>query len=116
MIKSVKRAGRGGRRSGAGRPSTWGETRDFKTIRVPSSLAGQLLEIARYLDGQQITRVLQPFEDEESPDWDCPKAMEFSYLHHCAQILGWEKKQLQRQVEDLKLQVKSLKKQRFKVL
>jgi len=51
MIKSVKRVGRGGKRLGSGRPSTW-RTRDFKTIRVPISLVGQLLEIARYLNGQ----------------------------------------------------------------
>ena len=40
MIKSVKGLGRGGKRLGAGRPPTW-RTRDFKTIRVPISLAGQ---------------------------------------------------------------------------
>jgi len=40
VIKSVKGLGRGGKRLGAGRPPTW-RTRDFKTIRVPISLAGQ---------------------------------------------------------------------------
>ncbi len=115
MIKSAKASGRGGKRLGAGRKATWG-TSNIKTIRVPTSLAGQLLEIARYLDGQQSCRALQPFEDEESPDWDCPKAMEFSYLHHCAQVLGYEKKQLQREVESLKAQLKSIRKQSFKVL
>lgn len=115
MIKSVKRAGRGGKRLGAGRPSTWG-TNDIKTIRVPTSLAGQLLEIARYLDGQQCFRTFHPFEDEESPDFDCPKAMEFSYLHYCAQVLGFEKKDLQKEVESLKAQLKSAKKQRLRAL
>lgn len=116
MIKSVKRSGRGGKRIGAGRPSTWGETRDFKTIRVPSSLAGQLLEIARYLDGQQVYRDLESFEDEESSDWDCSKAMQFTYLHHCAYVLGLEKKELQREVDSLKAQLKASKKHRLRVL
>ena len=58
MIKSVKRVGRGGKHLGAGRPSTW-FTRDFKTIRVPISLASQLLEIARYLDGQAADEVFR---------------------------------------------------------
>ena len=116
MIKSVKRSGRGGKRLGAGRPSTWGETRHFKTIRVPASLAGQLLEIARYLDGQHVYRELQPFEDDESPDFDAHRAMEFGYLHHCAGLLGYEKKQLQREVESLRTQLKSVKKQRLRAL
>ena len=116
MTKSVKRVGRGGKRLGAGRPSTWGETRDFKTIRVPVSLASQLIEIARYLDGQYAYRDSQPFEDEESPDWDCSKAMQFSYLHHCAYVLGLEKKELQREVDSLKAQLKVFKKHRLRVL
>ena len=116
MIKSVNPRGRGGKRIGAGRPSKW-STRDFKTIRVPVSLAPQLMEIARYLDGQDNSyRKLEPFEDEDSPDYDCAKEMEFRYLHHCAEVLGWEKKQLQYEIESLKAQLKSLKKQRFKVL
>lgn len=115
MIKSVKFRGRGGKRLGAGRPSTWG-TKDIKTIRVPISLADQLLEIARYLNGQSNFRVFHSFEDEESPDFDCPKAMEFSYLHHCAAVLGFEKKQLQKEVDSLKAQLKSAKKQRLRAL
>lgn len=115
MIKSVKRAGRGGKRLGAGRPSKW-STRDFKTIRVPVSLASQLMQIARYLDGQDnMFRKLEPFEDEDSPEYDCAKEMEFRWLHCCAERLGWEKKQLQQEVESLKAQLKSIRKQRFKV-
>ena len=116
MIKSVKQAGRGGKRIGAGRPSKW-STRDCKTIRVPVSLAPQVMEIARYLDGQDnMYRKLEPFEDEDSPDYDCAKEMEFRYLHHCAEILGWEKKQLQREVDNLKAQLKSARKQRLRAL
>lgn len=116
MIKSVKRSGRGGKRLGAGRPSTWGETRDFKTIRVPVSLASQLIEIARYLDGQHVSRDFQSFKDEESPDWNCSKAMDFTYLHHCAYVLGLQKKDLQREVDSLKAQLKFAKKQRLRAL
>ena len=116
MIKSVKRAGRGGKRIGAGRPSTWGGKRDFKTIRVPTSLASQLLEIARYLDGQHVSRDFQPFEDEESPDFDVYRAMDFSYLHYTAGYLGYEKKLLQREIDSLKAQLKSVKKQRLRAL
>lgn len=116
MIKSVKQPGRGGKRLGAGRPPKW-STRGFKTIRVPICLASQLMEIARYLDGQDNSyRKLESFEDEDSPDYDCAKEMEFRYLHYCAERLGWEKKQLQREVESLKAQLKSAKKQRLKVL
>lgn len=116
MIKSVKQTGRGGKRIRAGRPSKW-STRDFKTIRVPISLAAPLMEIARYLDGQpKDYRKLEPFEDEDSPDYDCAKEMEFRYLHCCAERLGWEKKQLQREVESLKAQLKSAKKQRLRAL
>lgn len=116
MIKSVNPRGRGGKRIGAGRPSKW-STGDFKTIRVPVCLAPQLMEIARYLDGQPNDyRKLEPFEDEDSPDYDCAKEMEFRYLHCCAERLGWEKKQLQYEIESLKAQLKSLKKQRLKVL
>ena len=116
MTKSVKGIGRGGKRLGAGRRSTWGETRDFQTIRVPILLAKQLMEIARYLDGQQVYRDAQSFEDEESPDWDCSKATQFSYLHYCAYVLGLEKKELQREVDSLKAQLKVFKKHRLRVL
>jgi hypothetical protein len=51
MIKSVKRVGRGGKRLGAGRPSTW-HTRDFKTIRVPISLAGQVKQPMKFFEWQ----------------------------------------------------------------
>lgn len=116
MIKSVNPRGRGGKRIGAGRPSKW-STRDFKTIRVPVCLAPQLMEIARYLDGQDnMYRKLEPFEDEDSPHYDCDKEMEFRWLHCCAERLGWEKKQLQQEVESLKAQLKSAKKQRFRAL
>ncbi|MEG4048474.1 hypothetical protein QUA22_27685 [Microcoleus sp. Pol17C2] len=74
------------------------------------------MEIARYLDGQQYFRAFHSFEDEDSSDFDGAKASEFSYLHYCAEKLGLEKKQLQYEVESLKAQLKSLKKQRFKVL
>ena len=58
MIKSVKRVGRRGKGLGTERPSKW-RTRDFKSIRVPISLAGQLLEIARYLEGQAADEIFR---------------------------------------------------------
>ncbi len=115
MIKSVKQPGRGGKRLGAGRPSTW-RTRDFKTIRVPILLAEELLEIARYLDGQEVFRVFRSFEDEESQDFNASKAMQFAYLHYCAQALTDQNNQLRSEIASLKTQLKSVKKQRFKVL
>ena len=114
MIKSVKRVGRGGKRLGAGRPSTW-RTRDFKTIRVPISLAGQLLEIARYLDGQDSFRAFHSFEDEDSSDYDSVKAMQFGYLHYCAEVLAVQNNQLRLEIESLRAELKSTKKQRLKV-
>ncbi len=116
MIESVRRVRRGGKRLGAGRPPQWSTRSGFKTIRVPISLADEVMEVARYLDGQQSFRVLQSFEDEDSPDWDCPKAMQFNYLHYCAEVLGIKNKQLQSEVDSLKAQLKSLRKQRFKLL
>ena len=115
MIKTV-RAGRGGKRVGAGRHSKWRIRSGFKSIRVPIPLAAQLLEIARYLDGQQYFRAFHSFEDEESQDFNGAKAMEFAYLHHCAEILGIQNNELQREVENLKAQLKSAKKQKLKVL
>jgi hypothetical protein len=112
MIKSIKQSGRGGKRLGAGRPPKW-STSDFKTIRVPVALAPQVLEIARYLDGQQDFRELQTFENEESSDYDGAKAMQFNYLHRCAEILGTENKRLRWEIESLKAQLKSVKKQKF---
>lgn len=116
MIESVRRVRRGGKRLGAGRPPQWSTRSGFKTIRVPISLADEVMEVARYLDGQQSFRVLQSFEDEDSPDWDCPKAMQFNYLHYCAEVLGVKNKQLQSEVDSLKAQLKSFRKQRLKVL
>ncbi len=115
MIKTI-RAGRGGKRVGAGRPPKWSTRSGFKTIRVPISLADEVMEVARYLDGQQCFRAFHSFEDEDSPDWDCPKAMQFNYLHYCAEVLGTKNKQLQWEVDSLKAQLKSIRKQRFKVL
>ena len=116
MIKSVKPSGRGGKRLGAGRPPRWHTRCGFKSIRVPISLAGEVMEVARYLDGQQCFRNFHSFEDEESPDFDDRKAMDFNYLHYCAEVLGIKNRQLQWEVESLKAQLKSIRKQRFKVL
>ncbi|MEG4495486.1 hypothetical protein [Microcoleus sp. D3_18_C4] len=116
MIKSVKPDGRGGKRLGAGRPSMW-SSGEIKSIRVPFSLADQLLEIARYLDGQEsFPRKIHSFEDEESQDFDCQKAMQFSYLHHCAGRLAFQNNLLRSENESLKAQLKSIRKQKFKVL
>ncbi|MEG4144180.1 hypothetical protein [Microcoleus sp. Pol7_B1] len=116
MIKSVNPSGRGGKRIGAGRPPKW-STKHFKTIRVPVCLAAQVMEVARYLDGQDNSyRKLESFEDDESPDYDCAKAMEFAHLHYCAEVLGYQKNQLQREVEQLKAQLKSIQRQKFRVL
>jgi hypothetical protein len=41
---------RGGPRENSGRPSPWRTPGGTQTIRVPSALADQLLEIARLLD------------------------------------------------------------------
>lgn len=116
MIKSVKTSGRGGRRIGAGRPSTW-RTRHFKTIRVPVSLAPNLLEIARYLDGQEyFCRPFYSFEDEDSPDFDGSKAMQLNYLHSCAGVLTYQNNQLRSEIESLKAELKSAKKQRLRLI
>lgn len=116
MIKSVKASGRGGKRIGAGRPSTW-RTRHFKTIRVPVSLAAKLLEIARYLDGQEyFCRPFYSFEDEDSPDFDASKAMQLNYFHSCAGALTYQNNQLRTEIESLKVELKSAKKQRLRLV
>lgn len=41
--------GRGGKRTGSGRPSSW-QNRKTKLIRVPEKFADELLDIARQMD------------------------------------------------------------------
>ncbi|MEG4575513.1 hypothetical protein QUA56_22970 [Microcoleus sp. N3A4] len=116
MIKSVKATRRGGKRSGAGRPSTW-STNDIKAIRVPCLLVDQLLEIARYLDGQEcFPRPFYSFEDEDSKDFDALKAMQLNYLHSCAGALTHQNNQLRIEIESLKAELKSAKKRRLRLI
>lgn len=116
MIKSVKPSGRGGKRLRAGRLSTW-RTRHFKTIRVPVSSADQLLEIARYLDGQtSFPRKFYSFEDEDSEDFDCQKAIEVSHVYYCAGYLTYQNNLLRAEVESLKAELKFAQKRRLRLV
>lgn len=116
MIKSVKPSGRGGKRKGSGRRSTWSTT-DTKVIRVPVSLADQLLEIARYLDGQEyFPRLFHSFEDEDSKDFDGAKAMQFDYLHGCTRALTHQNNELRAEIESLKAQLKSARKRNLRLV
>lgn len=116
MIKSVKASGRGGKRLGSGRPSTW-STNDIKTIRVPISLADQLLEIARYLDGQEyFSPPFYSFEDEDSKDFDGSKTMKLHYLRFCAHALTCQNNELRTEIESLKAELKSAKKRSLRLI
>ncbi|MEG4626161.1 hypothetical protein Q5691_17965 [Microcoleus sp. w1-18aA5] len=116
MIKSVKAGGRGGKRLGSGRPSTW-STNDIKTIRVPVPLADQLLEIARYLDGQEyFSPPFYSFEDEDSKDFDGSKTTKLHYLRFCAQALTYQNNQLRTEIESLKAELKSAKKRTLRLI
>ena len=56
----MKNSGRGGARSGGGRPSRW-QHRPTQTIRVPQIFADVLLEIAKELDqGFRDSLVIDP--------------------------------------------------------
>lgn len=50
---------RGGKRDGAGRPSAW-QHKETKLIRVPTAIAGRVMEIAKKLDaGETLEYVTQ---------------------------------------------------------
>jgi hypothetical protein len=59
---------RGGIRKGSGKKSSWKSGCKFeqtKLIRIPSSLASQLLEIAHWLDdGGEVEKVIKPVQCE----------------------------------------------------
>jgi hypothetical protein len=73
---------RGGKRSGAGRRSSWASgcgREDTKLIRVPIALADRLVEIAHLLDSGHELQVISPVaESDVDPCVEFSKAVELS--------------------------------------
>ncbi|MEG4964687.1 MULTISPECIES: hypothetical protein [unclassified Microcoleus] len=84
---------------------------------MPVSSADQLLEIARYLDGQtSFPRKFYSFEDEDSEDFDSQKALEVSHVYYCAGYLTYQNNLLRAEIESLKTELKSAKKRRLRLI
>ncbi|MEG5099891.1 MULTISPECIES: hypothetical protein [unclassified Microcoleus] len=80
-------------------------------------MADQLLEIARYLDGQEyFSPPFYSFEDEDSKDFDGSKTMKLHYLRFCVHALTCQNNQLRTEIESLKAELKSAKKRSLRLI